>query len=233
MGAAFLVGLVGSLHCVGMCGPIALALPYQGQGGWRRWPAVRNVLLYNAGRALTYGALGMLIGLLSRGIFFAGLQKYAAIALGFGLLLIALLSIDVEAGLFRLGVYRRSQRWVRGQLGRWVRYSTPGAMLTIGMLNGLLPCGLVYLAIAGALLMGDALGGMGYMLAFGLGTFPLMLGAALGGQLLPARWRRQARRLAPALLLFFAFLFLLRGFQFQLPAPFQLWEDWARMPMCH
>ncbi len=227
---AFTIGLFGSLHCVGMCGPIALSLPYQGSG---RIYAAGNVLLYNLGRVTTYSVLGLLIGALGKGIFLAGMQSYVSIGLGVLLILVALFSINVESPLLRWQPVARLNQWVKRQLGRLLRSSGPKTLYGIGLLNGLLPCGLVYMAVAGAVNTNSALHGAFYMVAFGLGTIPLMLTTALAGQFIPLRWRRYLRFAVPVFLLIFAALFIARGLQFEPPASIRFWENMQDVPMCH
>ncbi len=227
---AFTIGLLGSLHCVGMCGPIALSLPYQ--GGHRLY-AAGNVLLYNLGRVVTYSLLGILIGLFGRGFFLAGFQSYVSIGLGIALLLVALFSINVESQLLRLPAMQRLNAWVKARLGGLLRQRGPGKLFLIGSLNGLLPCGLVYLAIVGALASGSILDSVLYMGLFGLGTIPLMLATALAGQFIKLEWRSRLRKLMPVFLLALALLFLFRGFNFDVPLEFRFWEDMQNAPMCH
>ncbi|MCO6487011.1 MAG: sulfite exporter TauE/SafE family protein [Phaeodactylibacter sp.] len=227
---AFTIGLLGSLHCVGMCGPIALSLPYQGS---RRWQAGVNVLLYNVGRVITYGLLGLLVGLVGRGFFLAGFQSYVSIGLGVLLLAIALFSINVESQLLRIPFMQRLNAWVKKQLGWLLRQQSPGRLFLIGMLNGLLPCGLVYMAIVGALAAGSVPESALYMALFGAGTIPLMFATALAGQFINLQWRARLRKLVPVFLVAFAVLFILRGLNFDVPAGLQFWNDMQHAPMCH
>ncbi len=227
---AFTIGIVGSLHCVGMCGPIALALPYQGK---MRWAAAGNVMLYNLGRIVTYGLLGAVIGIFGKGALLAGMQTYISIGLGVVLLLVALFSVNVESRLIRLPLVHRLQGWVKAQLGRLLRSRRKGSLLLIGMLNGLLPCGLVYMAIVGALTAGGILQGATYMALFGLGTVPLMMATALAGQFVSLQWRSRLRKLIPVFLVAFAILFIMRGLQFHIPADFRFWEGMQDLPLCH
>ncbi len=227
---ALTIGLVGSLHCVGMCGPIALALPYQGR---ERWRAASNVLLYNLGRVVTYSLLGAVIGLFGKGLFLAGFQRQVSIGLGIALLLIAVFSINVESRLLRLPAMQRLNAWVKGQLGRLLRHSGPGALFGIGLLNGLLPCGLVYVAVVGAVTTGGVPHAMAYMGLFGLGTIPLMLATAMAGQFINLQWRSRLRKLLPVFLVGFALLFLFRGFNFDVPIELRFWQEKDNIPMCH
>ena len=226
---AFTIGLLGSLHCVGMCGPIALSLPYQGS---HRWHTTGNVLLYNIGRVATYGLLGLFIGLVGRGFFLAGFQSYVSIGLGILLLAIALFSINVESRLLRFTFMQQLNSWVKRQLAGLLRQRGPGKLLLIGMLNGLLPCGLVYMAIVGALAAGSIVNSALYMALFGIGTIPLMFATALAGQFIQLKWRARLRKLVPVFLVAFAVLFILRGLNFDVPTGLQFWNDMQNAPMC-
>lgn len=229
---AFSIGLLGSLHCVGMCGPIALSLPYRGHSQYRLH-AVWNVTLYNIGRVVSYSLLGLVIGLFGKGFFLAGLQSWLSIAIGVFLLIVALFSINIEQQLLRLQWMFRLNYWVKMQLGRLLRQDGHLNLLGIGMLNGLLPCGLVYVAIVGALSTGNFIDSSLYMIGFGLGTIPLMLSAALGVQFIGLSWRRRFRQAMPFFLAAFGVFFLLRGIQFDVPIDFRFWQNSQEIPLCH
>lgn len=227
---AFSIGLLGSIHCIGMCGPIALALPYQGMS---RFQAVRGVLAYNLGRIITYGLLGSVIGILGKGLWLAGVQTQLSLIIGISLVLIALFSISVETQLLRIPAVRRFNQWITLQLGKRMGQQGARASLAIGLLNGFIPCGLVYMAVAGAVASGSVFSGSLYMVLFGLGTIPLMAFTALAGQAVNLSWRQRLRKLAPVLMLVIAALFIIRGLQFQVPSDLRFWEEWQNMPMCH
>jgi len=225
---AFTIGLFGSLHCVGMCGPIAMALPYQDRN---RWLTLGNTLLYNLGRVVTYALLGGVIGLVGKGLFLAGAQQTISIVLGVSLLVIALFSINLEFQLLKIPAWQRWNAWLKQQLGFFLRKNTRSSLFVVGMLNGLLPCGLVYMAIAGAVTTFSPAGGMLYMALFGLGTIPLMLTAALAGNFASVKLRSHLRKVLPVILVGFAVLLILRGLNFDLPLDIQFWlED---PTMCH
>lgn len=225
-----MVGLVGSMHCVGMCGPIALALPYQSSN---RWVAGGRVLVYNLGRVLTYSLLGILIGFFGQAIFMAGMQVYVSIGLGGVLLLAALFSINVESRLLRIPFMHRLHVWTKQQMGHLFKSKKTSSLLSLGMLNGLLPCGLVYMAVAGAVSTGSILQGAAYMALFGMGTIPLMFATALAGQFISLDWRRRIQKLVPVFLVFFALLFIARGLNFDIPHEIRFWENMQETPMCH
>ena len=206
---AFLIGMGGSFHCAGMCGPLALALPGGEEKGWR---LLAGRLLYNAGRVLTYALVGGLSGLVGGMVRMAGLQQALSLLLGAAIVLAGLgLLLPVR----RLSLPGISFLWTtasfRKALSALFQSGAPSSLLLIGLLNGLLPCGFVYLGLAGSLATGSAAGGMAYMALFGLGTAPLMLAVSLSGHLVRLRARRWMRRAAPVGMLLLGGLFVLRG----------------------
>lgn len=213
------------MHCVGMCGPIALAAGGQGR--------FANALLYNFGRTVTYGLLGGLIGLVGKGIYLSGIQKHIAIGIGVGLLSVAVFSINVEAKLLKISAFDQFVFRLKSGIGRWLKSRGGAGAFTVGLLNGLLPCGLVYMAVVGALSTGHWFSGMMYMALFGLGTFPLMLLANLFGGLLSWKARTLISKLYPAFLVVFALAFIVRGLNFHVPGDFFFFEKMQDMPMCH
>jgi sulfite exporter TauE/SafE len=207
---AFLLGLVGSLHCAGMCGPLALALPAAGNTA----PAyVLGRVAYNAGRIVTYCLLGILFGLAGWTFLLAGLQRWVSITLGVALLL----------GLFasrKLALWRPVTSVVnqlRSRMSVLLRRRSFAALVVLGLLNGLLPCGLVYVACAGAASTGGALAGAAYMTAFGAGTVPMMLAISLSGKLVPASLRLKLVKTIPVCVFLLASLLILRGMSLGIP----------------
>ncbi|WP_133272955.1 sulfite exporter TauE/SafE family protein [Hymenobacter radiodurans] len=212
--AGFLFGLLGSFHCVGMCGAIALALPGAGGPNWRY---VAGRVLYNLGRVTTYASLGAVAGLLGRGLQLAGWQQSLSLLSG-GLILVLVVAperwLSRAAAFLKLdGVLAR----VKSQLLYFYRQPSLSALYITGLLNGLLPCGMVYLALAGALSVPGAAGAATYMALFGLGTLPLMLALSLSGQLVPSVWRARMRRAVPVMATCLALLFIVRGLSLGIP----------------
>ena len=207
---AFLLGLLGSLHCAAMCGPLLLALP-AAPGGAGQFIAGR--VIYQLGRLVTYGLLGMAAGFVGQSIFFAGLQRWLAIALGLAILTGFFLSkqIALAAPVVRLVARLKSAMAVQ------LRRRSFRSLALLGMLNGLLPCGLVYVAVAGAAAGGTMPAGVLYMAAFGLGTLPAMLGIGLSGKLFPPALRLKLRRAVPAGVCVLAGLLILRGLALGIP----------------
>jgi uncharacterized protein len=211
--AALLSGLIGSLHCLGMCGPIVLMLPV---GTISKTELLLGRLMYNFGRVITYAILGAFSGLLGHLIFLAGYQQALSIILG----AIILLAFILPRRLIR----RMSPSFVRNFTDRlqslWaglLNSSRLISLLFIGLLNGLLPCGLVYVALAAASTTGNALKGSLYMAIFGFGTVPLMLIFSLFSGLLPGGFRRLAFRLVPIGAIALGILLIIRGLSLGIP----------------
>jgi len=207
---AFLLGLVGSLHCAGMCGPLALALPAAGNttAGY-----LLGRVAYNAGRIVTYCLLGIVFGLAGWTFLLAGLQRWVSITLGVTLLL----------GLF---ASRKLARWnpvtsavnrLKSGMSVLLRRRSFTALAVLGLLNGLLPCGLVYVACAGAAATGGILAGARYMAAFGVGTVPMMLAISLSGKLVPTSLRLKLVKTIPVCVFLLGTLLILRGMSLGIP----------------
>jgi hypothetical protein len=207
---AFLLGLAGSLHCVGMCGPLALALPAASASGIAY---ILGRAAYNAGRIMTYCLLGLVFGLIGQGLLLAGLQRWLSISIGVAL--IAGLIVSRKARLWK--PLLNCTGWVSARMAPLLRRRSVSALLVLGILNGFLPCGLVYVAAAGAAATGDLFSGAAYMALFGLGTTPMMLALALSGKLAPAWLRLGLRKVLPATVVLLAALLILRGLSLGIP----------------
>ncbi len=211
---ALTIGLIGSFHCIGMCGPIAVALPL----GSRSWfGKVYGALLYNLGRSITYGLLGGLFGLLGKGIEMAGFQQWASIVIG-----IVMIMTVVFPFLFK-GKLNLDQL-LFGYAGRMINrfralfgIQSYKNLLLIGLLNGFLPCGLVYVAVAGAINTNDVLMGVLFMIVFGLGTIPIMLTVSLAGNVISQGLKRRMNKVIPAFIVVLGLLFILRGLSLGIP----------------
>ena len=207
---AFLLGLVGSLHCAGMCGPLALALPAAGNST----PAyVMGRVAYNLGRIITYCLLGIVFGLAGWTFLLAGLQRWVSIALGVALLL----SLFASRRLALARPVTSAVNQLKSRMSVLLRRRSFTALAVLGLLNGLLPCGLVYVACAGAAATGDILAGASYMTAFGVGTVPMMLAISLSGNLVPTSLRLKLVKTIPVCVFLLASLLILRGMSLNIP----------------
>lgn len=205
------IGLLGSLHCVGMCGPIALSLPIHQMPTFQKYS---NIFLYNFGRALTYALMGAVLGWAGSSFQIFGLQQFLSI---FGGVLILVLAWIYQ---YR-PAWLSSGKWgakVSSLLGEQMRkqksYST---FLLIGLINGLLPCGLVYMALASAFAMGNILNGSILMFFFGLGTLPLMSLLMISSKWLKASVKAYFKKIVPIWIVIMAVLLILRGLNLGIP----------------
>ncbi len=222
LATAFILGIVGGLHCAGMCGPLMLALPVVGK---TRALFLAGRMAYQTGRIVVYAGLGALFGTLGHTLMLAGVQRWVSLALGFLLLTGLLVSPRVLQFPWMVIGVGRLKRLMAGFLSR----RTLPAMTALGALNGLLPCGLVYAACAAAAASEGTLAGATYLFVFGLGTTPMMLGISLSGRLVPASVRVRLRHLAPVSMGLIAGLLVLRGLGLGIP---MLSPDLSRSGSC-
>jgi sulfite exporter TauE/SafE len=206
---AFMIGLLGSIHCVGMCGPLAFAVPSV-QPGWAY--LVWNKLIYQAGRIIAYCVLGVFIGLLGRQIWLAGIQQGVSILSG------VLILAAAASRLFKFSV-SNSNSFLIKPFNKAFGYALKHKAnhLIIGIINGFLPCGFVYLALAGALNTGNVNTAVIYMFWYGLGTLPLMFLAGISVGFTTAIFRRKINRIVPYFMICLGFWFILRGLELNIP----------------
>lgn len=207
---AFMLGLVGSLHCAGMCGPLALALPVAGK---TRSDFVLGRLLYNVGRIITYAGIGAMFGLVGQSFALAGFQKWVSLVAGVAILLGLVASLRIGLGL----PITKSVMWLKSSVGRLLQQRTFGSLFLLGSLNGLLPCGLVYVAATAAAATGSLKLGVISMALFGLGTLPVMLGLGLAGRRLQGFFNFKLQHLVPISLAVLGVLLILRGMELGIP----------------
>ena len=226
------MGLVGNFHCLGMCGPIALAVPVKrGTSGSK----ALSILLYNAGRILMYAFFGVLFGLFGKGIFVAGFQQGLSIALGVLIILgVVFPYIGVKFNLLKAPIFAQVGR-LKSAFQRHFRNSSYRSIFTIGILNGLLPCGLVFMALAGALATGTWMSGMMYMIIFGVGTLPVMFALPYFGHFIDNNLRQKFSKLVPVVILLFGILLVFRGANLGIPYVSPLIENTANgsSVICH
>ena len=212
--AGIALGLAGSIHCAGMCGPIAISLPRSGAAPRRE---VVHRMTYQVGRVITYTSLGAIIGIGGSALALAGYSRSLSLTAGF--LMIGALAVQLvwRKELISGAPVERIIAPVKATLRSLL--SKHGAMthLGIGLLNGLLPCGLVTAALIGSLGTGSMSGGALFMLGFGLGTLPVMSAIAIGGSRISCGIRERFRFAAPAIGLMVASLMLLRGMGLGIP----------------
>jgi hypothetical protein len=214
-GSALLLGLLGSLHCVGMCGPIALALPRPRHQTALEWIGGR--VFYQAGRVASYATLGLLFGLLGSTLQTLAYQKALSFAAGGLVLLWGLYHIPALRRRLRLPSFAPATGLLTRRLGRMMQRPRPLTFLGIGVLNGFLPCGLAYLAAGTSISAGAPAASALYMLYFGLGTVPAMLAISLSGWKIKATWRNRIASWLPYAAVALALLMVLRGMELGIP----------------
>jgi len=231
--SALMLGLVGSLHCAGMCGPIAIALPLSNQSWFSR---ISGGLLYNIGRTITYGLLGAIFGLAGMGLALGGLQQWVSILLGSLMILAVIIPRLGTVGKKVAAITDSATAILKRPFVKLFRARTYGSLFLIGLLNGFLPCGLVYIALAGALVMSDVPQGSMYMIFFGLGTIPMMLAISIAGNVISKKLRNRLSKVIPIFIILLGILFILRGLNLGIPyiSPKLIQEgEKATMECCH
>lgn len=213
IGTAFIMGMAGSLHCVGMCGPLALALPVNHSDNLSRFA---GGTLYNLGRIVSYAAMGLVFGSIGKLLIASHWQSRLSLALG----VVILLYLLIPKRYFHFTkptVFNKPFIALRNQLGKLFQSKNLSSLFFIGILNGLLPCGLVYLALTSSVISGSSINGALFMSFFGLGTFPAMMATILLGNYLNQQVRLKISRALPVFLFLMAALLVLRGLELGIP----------------
>lgn len=212
--SALLLGLISSLHCLGMCGPIAMMLPIDRTNEAKK---VTQIITYHLGRITAYTILGLFFGLLGRGLFLAGIQQQLSVVIGIVMIVFVLIPEKVFAQYnFSKPVFRLISK-VKTALGQQFKKKTYEAIFTIGLLNGFLPCGLVYVALFGAIAMQEVPLSMGYMALYGVGTIPIMSAVVYMSNLITLPVRNKIQKIIPVVTIVIGGLFILRGLGLDIP----------------
>lgn len=230
--SALLLGFMGSLHCVGMCGPIAFMLPVDRNNPLKK---AGQIGLYHLGRLLSYATIGLVFGALGKSLYVFGMQQKLSIFIGVLMIIVALLPARAFAKYnFSKPMYRLISK-LKTSLGAALKKKTPDTFITIGVLNGFLPCGLVYMALFAAIAMGDIATGSLYMALFGLGTIPLMTTAVYFSSILKGGVKQQIQKLIPVFVVIMGVLFILRGLGLGIPyiSPAPVTEVVSSQINCH
>lgn len=211
---AFIFGLISSLHCIGMCGPIAMMLPLERSNPTKK---AIQILLYHAGRLTAYGSLGLIFGFLGKGLYLAGMQQQLSIIAGVLIITIVIVPEKVFAKYnFSRPIYNILSK-IKTSLGSQFINKTLKAIFTIGLLNGFLPCGLVYAALFGAIAMQNEFYGATYMLFYGIGTIPMMTAVVYMTTLFSNPFRNKIQKLIPIVTVCIGVLFIMRGLGLGIP----------------
>ena len=212
--SAFVLGLLGSFHCVGMCGPIAFMLPVDRTNTIKK---ISQITIYHVGRLLAYSIIGLIFGLIGKGLSIFGFQQQLSIIIGVLMILVVIIPQKLfNKYNFSKPIYKVISK-IKSALGSALKKKTADTFLTIGFLNGFLPCGLVYIALFTAIASGNTLDGGIYMVAFGIGTIPLMTSAIYFSQFLKGKTRQRIQTFIPVFIIITGALFIIRGLGLGIP----------------
>lgn len=211
---ALVLGLAGSFHCIAMCGPIAFVIPVDRTSKKRLF---FQTFLYHFGRILSYSLMGLLFGLIGKGLYLAGFQQRLSILIGAIMIALVVIPISIfNKYNFSKPLYKVISQ-VKQKLGIYLKKKSNKAIFSIGFFNGFLPCGLVYMALIGSVSTGNVTQGALYMALFGLGTIPMMTAALLVGNFINLSLRKKIQKVIPVFVVIIGLLFILRGLGLGIP----------------
>ncbi|MEP7195725.1 MAG: sulfite exporter TauE/SafE family protein [Saprospiraceae bacterium] len=206
------IGVIGSLHCIGMCGPLALSLPVHQLSSFQKYSAIG---LYNFGRVISYGFMGVVFGIIGMSFSLFKIQQWLSVGAGLFILFVVLWH---QFGYRKIKLFNRFSDKIKSLLIKNLNVNKNYySYLNIGIINGFLPCGLVYVAIASAVATGSIPHAGLLMVGFGLGTLPLMASLMIFGNFISFNVKRQLNRLTPYFIMAVAMLLILRGLNLGIP----------------
>jgi sulfite exporter TauE/SafE len=229
---AFIFGLISSFHCIGMCGPIAMMLPVERDNSAKK---VTQILTYHIGRLTAYAIIGLIFGLVGRGLYLAGLQQRMSIFIGVAMIAVVLIPEKVFAQYnFSKPIFKLISK-IKSSLGSQFKNKSYKSLFIIGLLNGFLPCGMVYVALFGAIAMQNEFFGIVYMILFGLGTVPMMSSIVYFNSLLSISVRNKIQKFIPIVAVIIGILFIFRGLGLGIPyiSPSDMSLFVQSSPNCH
>lgn len=229
---AFFFGLISSLHCIGMCGPIAMMLPVERNNPTKK---ATQIITYHLGRLVAYSSIGLFFGLIGKGFFLAGFQQKLSIVIGLAMITVILIP---EKTFSKYNFSKPVFRWIskiKMTLGSHFKNKSYKSIFIIGLLNGFLPCGMVYVALFGAIAMQSLSLGVMYMVLFGLGTVPLMSSVVYFNSFISISFRNKIQKLIPIVVIVIGMLFILRGLGLGIPylSPSNMSLFIQELPTCH
>ncbi|MFY1047886.1 sulfite exporter TauE/SafE family protein [Chryseobacterium sp. GP-SGM7] len=208
------LGFASGFHCIGMCGPIALSMGLTKKQATNYY--LQN-LTYQFGRIFTYAFLGAILGIIGQGFEMAGFQQYLTIGVGILLILMALFSFGGKDFASKIPFISKFLFKVKSNLGKLLQKADYRSRFTTGILNGFLPCGMVYMALTASLASGGIWQSASYMALFGLGTLPFMFTVVLVGNLINQSFRIKVLKFIPLVMIILGGLFILRGLDLGIP----------------
>lgn len=210
--AGIVIGLVSSVHCIGMCGPIALSLPVYNESPFKK---ASLILIYNLGRAFSYAFIGLLIGFVGQRFILWGFQQALSLIAGAAILII--FAFKYWGGKYAASLEKPFFSVKAKLSGLLSGRKNTFSYFLIGVLNGLLPCGMVYVAAGYALALSNPFYSAAFMFLFGLGTLPLMASITILSKNLSFNFRQKLNRIVPFIICITAVCLLLRGLGLGIP----------------
>lgn len=225
----FIIGLLGSFHCIGMCGPIVFALPVDYKS---RTDLIIGRWMYNIGRVITYAILGIIVGAIGQKVFVIGAQQYASVAFGVIILISVFLPSSIKIYFNNIFFIKWLNSLVKKSFSKLLGSAKLSNLFIFGMINGLLPCGFVYVGLAAAISIGNTISAALFMTLFGLGTVPIMFVASLFGGFLNTSIRTKINKILPIMTIILAILFILRGLNLGIPMLSPKMDKFSQVSCC-
>ena len=226
------MGLIGSLHCIGMCGPLSI-LGVSGRNHSSKIGILADTIIYQLGRIASYAFLGLIFGLIGSSFAVVGMQKIVSIVFGVAMVILAITASNWLNKLERFTFLRRWNTLVMDVMQHYLGKMGGRNVGVIGLLNGLIPCGLVYFAFATSMAQDNVGESILFMTIFGLGTTPLMVAMTWFG----LGWRQKIKfsyqKLLPILAFSTGLILLWRGFEIKVPENLTLLLSMKDPVMCH
>ncbi len=213
LGIGFLMGLIGSVHCIGMCGPLTMALPFSQQ---KRAFKYLSIALYHVGKISSYAILGLIVGLFGKQLFVIESQQVLSIIIGIIMLIYVIWVYWVKMNT-QINPLQFIQAPVIKAFTALFKNKKLYVFIFLGFLNGLLPCGMVYLALGSAMSTGSPESAAMFMAFFGMGTMPALVLMGLGSHVLGFEWRRKLQTALPLFIFGMGCLLILRGMNLGIP----------------
>jgi uncharacterized protein len=223
---AIVLGFAGSLHCLGMCSPLAMAVTNLSPN------VILSRLLYNAGRIFTYGLFGAVVASIGLAYPLTRFQNLLSVVLGIALLVIAFAGISAVKVPFVTRLLGHVSVVVKRMFSKYLHRKSHISTFLLGSLNGVLPCGLSFLALTYCLTLAGPINGFIFMIAFGIGTLPVMLGLTSVFYWLIARLKFDAGRMTTGMLILSGLLLIARVYVVHVAHAPSLQEGVADIVLC-
>jgi hypothetical protein len=223
---ALIMGMAGSLHCAGMCSPLAMTVTNLNPS------VIFNRVLYNSGRIITYGLLGAIAASIGHMLPISGFQNLLSVILGFSLIVMAAVGITAVKVPFLTHALLKFTGLLKKTFSKILYRKNPGSMLLLGSLNGLLPCGLTFLAVSFCVTLATPVEGFAYMFVFGIGTLPVMLGLVSLIDLVKSRTNWNIKNLTTGLMIISGLLLIARVFLLHAPGGHHHESDLVDIVIC-